>query len=108
MRQPRVGPHTLRHAFITAALDADITLRDVQEVARHADPRTTMRYKRARVLSTPRPTSSTHSSPALRDNTPDPARITRQSEPVCVKGQCFGQRGCRGRFVPWRGGVSWS
>jgi integrase/recombinase XerD len=53
-RQPggiakRVGPHTLRHAFITAALDAGVPLRDVQEAASHADPRTTMRYDRARV-----------------------------------------------------------
>ena len=39
----RVGPHTLRHAFITAALDAGVPLRDVQEAASHADPRTTMR-----------------------------------------------------------------
>ncbi len=44
----RVGPHTLRHAFITAALDAGVPLRDVQEAASHADPRT-MRYDRARV-----------------------------------------------------------
>ncbi len=44
-----VGPHTLRHAFITAALDAGVPLRDVQEAASHADPRTTMRYDRARV-----------------------------------------------------------
>jgi integrase len=44
-----VGPHTLRHAFITAALDASVPLRDVQEAASHADPRTTMRYDRARV-----------------------------------------------------------
>src|SRR5438309_2199381 len=44
----RVGPHTLRHAFITAALDAGVSLRDVQEAASHADPRTTMRYDRAR------------------------------------------------------------
>jgi integrase len=43
-----VGPHTLRHAFITAALDAGGSLRDVQEAASHADPRTTMRYDRAR------------------------------------------------------------
>jgi site-specific recombinase XerD len=43
-----VGPHTLRHAFITAALDAGVSLRDVQEAASHADPRTTMRYDRAR------------------------------------------------------------
>ncbi len=44
-----VGPHTLRHAFITAALDAGVPLRDGQEAASHADPRTTMRYDRARV-----------------------------------------------------------
>jgi integrase len=44
----QVGPHTLRHAFITAALDAGVPLRDVQEAASHADPRTTMRYDRAR------------------------------------------------------------
>jgi len=44
----RVGPHTLRHALITAALDAGVPLRDVQEAASHADPRTTMRYDRAR------------------------------------------------------------
>jgi integrase/recombinase XerD len=42
-----VGPHTLRYAFITAALDAGVPLRDVQEAASHADPRTTMRYDRA-------------------------------------------------------------
>ena len=44
-----IGPHTLRHAFITAALDAGVPLRDVQEAASHSDPRTTMRYDRARV-----------------------------------------------------------
>jgi integrase/recombinase XerD len=44
-----IGLHTLRHAFITAALDAGVPLRDVQEAASHADPRTTMRYDRARV-----------------------------------------------------------
>jgi len=43
-----VSPHTLRHAFITAALNAGVPLRDVQEAASHADPRTTMRYDRAR------------------------------------------------------------
>src|SRR6185437_4570244 len=43
-----VGPHTLRHAFIAAALDAGVSLRDVQEAASHADPRTTVRYDRAR------------------------------------------------------------
>ena len=39
----------IRHAFITAAPDAGVPLRDVQEAASHADPRTTMRYDRARV-----------------------------------------------------------
>jgi site-specific recombinase XerD len=43
-----ISPHTLRHAFITAALDAGVSLRDVQEAASHADPRTTMRYDRGR------------------------------------------------------------
>jgi integrase/recombinase XerD len=43
-----IGPHTLRHAFITSAPDAGVPLRDVQEAASHADPRTTMRYDRAR------------------------------------------------------------
>jgi len=38
----QAGPHTLRHAFITAALDAGVPLRDVQEAASHADPRTTI------------------------------------------------------------------
>jgi integrase len=44
-----IGPHSLRHAFITAALDAGVPLCDVQEAASPADPRTTMRYDRARV-----------------------------------------------------------
>ena len=43
-----VTPHTLRYAFITAALDTGVPLRDVQEAASHADPRTTMRCDRAR------------------------------------------------------------
>ena len=34
----RVGPHTLRHAFITAALDAGVPLRDVQEAAQSRRP----------------------------------------------------------------------
>ena len=43
----RISPHSLRHSFITA-LDAGVPLRDVQEAASHPDPRTTMRYDRAR------------------------------------------------------------
>jgi integrase len=45
---PSPSGRTLRHAFITAALDAGVPLRDVQEAASHAHPRTTMRYDRAR------------------------------------------------------------
>ena len=44
----RINPHTLRHAFVTAALDAGVSLRDVQDGAGHLDPRTTRRYDRAR------------------------------------------------------------
>ena len=46
----KIGPHTLRHALIRAALDAGVPLRDVQEAASHADPRTTMRYDNSREL----------------------------------------------------------
>ena len=38
----------LRHTFVTTMLDAGVDLRDVQIAARHADPRTTMRYDQAR------------------------------------------------------------
>ncbi len=44
----RISPHSLRHSFITAALDAGVPLRDVQEAASHSDLRTTMRYDRDR------------------------------------------------------------
>ena len=43
-----VYPHMLRAAFIMAALDAGVPLRDVQIGARHADPRTTTIYDRRR------------------------------------------------------------
>lgn len=43
-----VSPHSLRHSFVTNALQAGIPLRDVQIAARHADPRLTMYYDRAR------------------------------------------------------------
>jgi integrase/recombinase XerD len=44
----RMHPHMLRHTFVTTMLDAGVDLRDTQIAARHADPRTTMRYDRAR------------------------------------------------------------
>ena len=48
VKLPRIHPHMLRHTFVTTMLDAGVDLRDVQIAARHADPRTTMRYDRAR------------------------------------------------------------
>ena len=48
MRMPPIHPHMLRHTYVTTMLDAGVDLRDVQIAARHADPRTTMRYDRAR------------------------------------------------------------
>jgi integrase/recombinase XerD len=47
-RLGHVRPHMLRAAFIMAALDAGVPLRDVQTAARHADPRTTTIYDRRR------------------------------------------------------------
>lgn len=44
----KISPHSLRHTAITAALDAGVPLRDVQDYARHADPKTTRRYDRNR------------------------------------------------------------
>lgn len=43
-----ISPHDFRAAAITCALDSGIPLRDVQILARHADPRTTEMYDRAR------------------------------------------------------------
>jgi len=43
-----ISAHSFRHGFVTAALDAGASLRDVQDAAGHADPRTTRRYDRAR------------------------------------------------------------
>ena len=48
VRITRPHPHMLRHTFVTTMLDAGVDLRDVQIAARHADPRTTTRYDRAR------------------------------------------------------------
>ncbi|MFL5844268.1 MAG: tyrosine-type recombinase/integrase [Solirubrobacteraceae bacterium] len=45
---PDLHPHELRHAFVTIALDEGASLRDVQDAARHADPRTTRGYDRNR------------------------------------------------------------
>lgn len=44
----RLSPHSLRHAFATAARDEGVALEDVQDAMGHADPRTTRRYDRDR------------------------------------------------------------
>jgi len=43
-----ISPHCLRHSFITAGLDAGISLRDMQHAARHSDTRTTSWYDHGR------------------------------------------------------------
>ena len=55
VRLARTHPHMLRHTFVTTSFDAGVDLRDVQIAARHADPRTTMRYYRARKNPRPAP-----------------------------------------------------
>jgi integrase/recombinase XerD len=37
----RLTPHGLRHSAITVGLDAGVSRRDMQDFARHADPKTT-------------------------------------------------------------------
>lgn len=39
-----INPHLLRKASITAAFNANMSVRDIQEFARHADPRTTSKH----------------------------------------------------------------
>jgi len=43
-----ITPHSLRHTAITLALDGGASVRQVQQLAGHADPKTTMRYDRNR------------------------------------------------------------
>ena len=42
------GLFSMRATTLSTSFDAGVDLRDVQIAARHADPRTTMRYDRAR------------------------------------------------------------
>lgn len=44
----RIGCHSLRRSFITAALDAGVPLRDVQHSVHHKNPATTSRYDQNR------------------------------------------------------------
>jgi site-specific recombinase XerC len=72
-----VSPHPLRHGAITNALDPGGPLRDAQILARHAGPRTTEHYDRARVnldctawTSSPR----TGRQVAMNSRPPEPVR----------------------------------
>ncbi len=56
-RRTKVTPHGLRHSFVTLALKGGASLPKVQAAARHADPKTTMRYA--------------HDQNALEDNAVD-------------------------------------
>ena len=44
----QLSAHSLRATAITELLNAGTTLRDVQDFARHKDPRTTRRYDKQR------------------------------------------------------------
>jgi len=44
----KITPHSLRHTFVTLALQGGAALHKVQYAAGHADPRTTERYDRQR------------------------------------------------------------
>jgi integrase/recombinase XerD len=44
----KISPHSLRHTYATLALDSGAQLRDVQTAMGHRDPKTTIRYDRAR------------------------------------------------------------
>ncbi|MDO9378650.1 MAG: tyrosine-type recombinase/integrase [Nocardioidaceae bacterium] len=46
--ESKVTSHVLRHSSITNALESGASLRKVQDLARHTEPRTTMRYDRNR------------------------------------------------------------
>lgn len=43
-----ISPHGLRRTFCTTGPVAGISIRDIQNAMRHADPRTTMRYDMAK------------------------------------------------------------
>jgi integrase/recombinase XerD len=74
----RAHPRMLRHTVVTTMLDAGSGLRDVQVAARHADPRTTMRYDRARQNLDRHPATS---SPPAWPPARDPARVCRDQAP---------------------------
>ena len=67
---PGIFQDQVQITFITAALDAGVPLRDVQEAASHADPRTTMRYDNSRELHRPGEKPQVSRSRQGRDSVP--------------------------------------
>ena len=79
----RAHPHMLRHTFVTTMLDAGVDLRDVQIAARHADPRTTTRYDRARQNLDRHPNYFLAAYMALTpDTSASPAVLNRRRRPT--------------------------
>ena len=106
----RISPHSLRHSFITAALDAGVPLRDVQEAASHADPRTTMRLRPSEAQ--PRPTRDLHRVDIHRRSNPTSLTHRRNKRyramitPI-LPGVCVRWRYRHWRYrAPFRG-ISW-
>jgi integrase/recombinase XerD len=58
-----LSPHSLRHTAITLALDAGVSLRDVQDYAGHANPRTTRQSTPAATWTATPPIPSPPTSP---------------------------------------------
>jgi integrase/recombinase XerD len=96
--EKRISPHSLRHSFITAALDAGVPLRDVQEAASHADPRTTMRYDRGRGSLDRHATYIVSTFVAVARRKPPPKRVRRRLRRV-VGGSPVPDQKCRYRAV---------
>ncbi len=96
-------PHMLRHTFVTTMLDAGVDLRDVQIAARHADPRTTMRYDRARKNLDRHPTTS---SPPTWPPAPERERIPADERAArrAVSGCRFSDRAGKSQVGPYGGG----
>jgi site-specific recombinase XerD len=68
----QLSPHSLRHAFATAARDEGVPLEDVQDAMGHADPRTTRRYDRDRHNLDRDPSYAIWAARARRRTTPAP------------------------------------
>lgn len=44
----KISPHSLRHTFVTLSFESGAAIEDVQNAVGHRDPKTTVRYNRAR------------------------------------------------------------